>query len=199
MAYQAWKKYESEERWTSYFTQVDGVLHFQPSSCLEIGVGNGIVTQALKNNSIQVTTLDLDAALMPDLIGSVENIPFEDSRFDVVLCAEVLEHLPFSSFERCISEIARVACRGAILSLPHWGYTFRMIADVPGCIHARKAWKLPFHVRHLSGGEHQWEIGKKDFPPSRIRDILSKYFRIEREWLSPWMSYHRFYRLRKTG
>jgi len=197
MTYQDWGKYESEERWTSYYVQVDNVLRFKPSSCLEVGVGNGIVSETLRRQGVLVTTLDVDPALHPDKVGSVERIPAEDSSYDIVLCAEVLEHLPFEQFERCVSEIARVARIGAVISLPHWGYTIRVILDLPGIVHFRRALKSPFTKTHDAGGEHYWEIGKRGYPPVRVRKVLEKYFDIEREWLSPWMPYHRFYRLCK--
>ena len=198
MAYQDWKKYESPERWTSYFTQVDEVLSFHPGTCLEIGVGNRIVTQALKTHGIALTTLDIDPALQPDTVGSVERIPSPDQSFDVVLCAEVLEHLPFEKFETCLREIARVSKAGAVLSLPHWGYTIRGILDLP-IIKWRWVWKLPIARALPAGGEHQWEIGRTGHSAASVRRVIERVFVIEKEWLSPWNPYHHFYRLRKRS
>ncbi len=199
MSFQSWQKYESAERWASYFTQIDEVLTFEPAECLEIGVGNGIVTAALRGQGVTVTTLDLDPALHPDIIGSVEQIPLPDASVDVVLCAEVLEHLPFESFDRCLREISRVARKGAVISLPHWGYTVRCIIDLPGVPRIAKAWKLPISVAHPPGGEHFWEIGKKGYAPQAVRSKIEEVFTVEREGLSPWMPYHHFYRLRKRN
>lgn len=197
--FQGWKKYESAERWASYYTQVDEVLAFAPATCLEIGVGNGIVTHALKKQGIAVTTMDLDPGLSPDLVGSVESIAANDAQFDVVLCAEVLEHLPFEKFDACIAGIARVARVGAVISVPHWGYTVRCILDLPGLPSMRKAWKLPIHIEHVPGGEHFWEIGKRGYPLERIVGVLSRYFEVERTFLLPWMPYHQFFRLKKRN
>jgi hypothetical protein len=132
MSYASWKRYESEERWTSYYTQINEVLGRSPDSVLEIGVGNGIVSDALKRQGIQVQTLDIDPELKPDFVGSVSQIPLADASVDVALCAEVLEHLPFEEFEGCVQELARVSRNGVVLSLPHWGYTFRGVVDIPG-------------------------------------------------------------------
>ncbi len=199
MPYETWKRYEFEGRWTSYFTQIDQVLRFQPSSCLEIGVGNGIVTDALKRQGIQVTTLDIDAALQPDVVGSVERIPLPDASVDVALCAEVLEHLSFDQFEMCIQELMRVVRTGVVLSLPHWGYTLRFVVDLPGLPEIRKAWKLPISSTITPGGVHFWEIGRTGYPLTRIKNVLNKHATIEREWLSPWMPYHHFFRLSKRS
>lgn len=199
MPYETWKRYEFEGRWTSYFTQVDQVLRFQPSSCLEIGVGNGIVTDTLKRQGIHVTTLDIDTGLHPDVVGSVERIPLPDASADVALCAEVLEHLPFEQFETCVRELLRVVRKGVVLSVPHWGYTFRVVVDVPGLPEIRRAWKLPIARPIAPGGVHFWEIGRTGYPLSRIKRVLETYAAVEREWLSPWMPYHHFFRLVKRN
>lgn len=199
MNYSSWKKYESHGRWASYYTQVDELLDLKPQTCLEIGVGNGIVGEAIVRQGIELKTLDIDTSLNPDLVGSVESIPLPDEAVDVVLCAEVLEHLPFDSFESCLKEIHRVSRDGAVISLPNWGYTIRMIIDVPGLPKIRKAWKLPVSKEHPPGGVHFWEIGKKGYSAKRVRESIEKFFEIEKEYINSWMPYHRFYRLRKKS
>ncbi|MFH1620606.1 MAG: class I SAM-dependent methyltransferase [Patescibacteria group bacterium] len=198
MNYQIWTKYESAERWASYYTQVDEVLKFNPQTCLEIGVGNGIVTQTLKNNGVHITTLDLDSNLKPDLVGSVEAIPMTDDQYDVVLCAEVLEHLPFSKLEICLSEIARITKLGAVLSVPHWGYSLRLILDMPILPKVRFVCKLPIKSMLPLGGEHQWELGRIGVNIKDVKAAMSKDFKVEKDWLLPWNSYHHFFRLKKA-
>ncbi len=197
MAYDSWKKYEFEGRWTSYYQQVNQVLSYEPSSCLEIGVGNGIVTDTLRRQGLELKTLDIDPKLGSDIVGSVESIPLPDDAVDVSLCAEVLEHLPFDRFETCVQELMRVSRKGVVMSLPHWGYTFRGVIDIPVLPGIRFAWKLPFTKTIQPGGVHQWEIGRMGYPLSRIVDVLGRHATIETEWLSPWMPYHHFFRLRK--
>mgnify|MGYP001603163997 CR=1 FL=1 len=155
------------------------------------------LTDALKHQGVTVTTLDIDENLHPDVVGSVQQMPIQNAAVDVALCAEVLEHLPFDRFEMCVKELARVTRQGVILSLPHWGYTARVILDVPGLPPLRRAWKLPLSKRLVSGGVHFWEIGRAGYPLKRITAILAESFLIEREWLSPWMPYHHFFRLKK--
>lgn len=194
--FSSWKKYENPQRWTSYYYQADLVRSFQPKTALEVGVGHGVVRDAVRSMGISLQTLDIDPDLQPDIVGSVEAIPLADASVDVVLCAEVLEHLPFDRFEQCVKEIARVSKEGAVISLPHWGYTMRLILSLP-LVKIEWVKKLPFTTRIPPNGVHCWEIGRTGYPPERIRAILGKYFTIDREWLSVWFSYHRFYRLKK--
>ncbi len=194
--YGSWERYENAERWTSYYHQVDLVKKFAPTTCLEIGVGNGIVSQVIRQLGIELTTLDIDAKLQPSIVGSVTSIPLPDTSVDVVLCAEVLEHLPFDVFETCIAEIARVAKEGAVISLPRWGYTMRLLWSMPFW-KGGWAYKLPFTKPITPGGEHCWEIGRTGYPLARIQAVLKKHFIVERTWLSVWMPYHQFFVLRK--
>lgn len=48
---------------------------------------------------------------------SIYELPFPDDAFDLVLCLEVLEHL--DQPERGLAELARVARRDVVLSVPH--------------------------------------------------------------------------------
>lgn len=199
MAYETWKRYEFEGRWTSYFQQVNQVLEFKPSSCLEIGVGNGIVTDALKRQGLEVKTLDIDPELKPDIVGSVQNIPLPEGAVDVVLCAEVLEHLSFDQFEICLRELLRVSRRGVVISLPHWGYTIRGVIDLPALPAWRFAWKLPIAKKLEAESVHEWEIGRTGYPLKRILEVIERQAHLEAHWLSPWMPYHHFFRLRKSN
>lgn len=50
-----------------------------------------------------------------DIVSDIIDIPVEDESFDVVLCSEVLEHLPYP--EMAIKELARVLKKGGELIL----------------------------------------------------------------------------------
>jgi 2-polyprenyl-3-methyl-5-hydroxy-6-metoxy-1,4-benzoquinol methylase len=60
------------------------------TNILEIGVGVGFLKHCLKLfPQILHTTIDIAEDLHPDYIGSVTDIPFEDKRFDIVVCGQV--------------------------------------------------------------------------------------------------------------
>jgi ubiquinone/menaquinone biosynthesis C-methylase UbiE len=191
--------YETADRWINYGRQVREVLAFRPASVLEIGKGSGAVSSVLKARGLQVTTLDTDAANAPDIVASVTAMPVADASFDVVLCAEVLEHLPYGEFPKALSELRRAARKGVVLSLPHWGWTFRFLMKVPLLPKLEWFWKLDGLKAHPPGGEHFWEIGKRGYPPRRIRaTIAAAGFRIVREVFQGDDPYHRFFILEKT-
>ena len=123
--------YDDEKRWMSYFHQVKEVLAFRPESALVVGKGNGLVAQYLKLNDVKVITLDIDESVKSDVIASVIKMPFKDGEFDIVLCAQVLEHLPYTDFDKALIEIRRVAKSGAVISLPHFGPAMRFSFKLP--------------------------------------------------------------------
>lgn len=43
---------------------------------------------------VQVTYLNISSAKAPDIVADAASMPVEDSRFDVVICSETLEHVP---------------------------------------------------------------------------------------------------------
>jgi len=96
------QRYVYFSHWISYWYQINEVLELKPESLLVIGIGDRIVVDILEKEISEIKTFDIDENLKPDVIGSVENLPFKDNQFDVILCAEVLEHLPFEKFEKCL-------------------------------------------------------------------------------------------------
>ena len=189
-------KYEHLDRWISYYRQIQEVLSLRPAELLEIGKGSGLVSTVLKSRGLTVTSLDIDPDVKPDVVGSVLSLPFADKAFDVTLCAEVLEHLPFEDFPKALAEIRRVTRRAVVLSLPHWGWMFWIGLKLPLLPKLEAFWKLTGLLKHPPGGEHFWEIGKRGYPLRRISSAIeASGFRIRATYLKPDSAYHRFFLL----
>lgn len=169
------------------------------TNVLEIGVGVGFLRHCFRFfPQISHTTLDISEELAPNYVGSVTDMPFSDGQFDVVLCCEVLEHLPFSEFLPSLKEIRRVVRHKVILSLPdatrHFG--------IAVCL-ARLGWFMlewnPLRRKNAyrevnPGGEHYWEIGYKGtLAKDIIRNIKEAGFKIERQYRLYKHAYHRFF------
>ena len=92
------------------------------STILDVGCGDGRITNRLVD-SYQVVGLDISRTALQHVrartvLGTVENLPFADRSFDLVLAAELLEHLPPSSYRRALQEIQRVAKQWILVSVP---------------------------------------------------------------------------------
>jgi len=112
------RAYNTKERICSYWHQVDEVVGFGAQTVLEIGPGSGIVTDWLRREGVRVTTLDMDPAVRADVHGVATDLPFGAGAFDAVLCAQVLEHMPFAEVDAALAEFARVARLGVVVSVP---------------------------------------------------------------------------------
>lgn len=185
--------YDTRERWVSYAYQVWEVLRAEPERCLEVGLGNGTVRDLIRARGVEVVTVDLDPALGPDLVGDARALPCADREFDVVLCAEVLEHLPLEEVPNALRELRRVARRRVVVSIPQTGRYCELAFRVPPWGKVGLMGRLPSWRRWRFDGQHYWEAGARG---ARLRDIRRMFrveFRIVREYLLPENAYHRFY------
>lgn len=81
-----------------------------------VGSGNAYEAVHFKNRGHRVTTLDYHAPKVTYLsgqqvIGDCKFIPFKDNSFDLVMCCEMLEHVPEENAEDCLSELFRVGSK----------------------------------------------------------------------------------------
>jgi 2-polyprenyl-3-methyl-5-hydroxy-6-metoxy-1,4-benzoquinol methylase len=161
----------------------DAAQSIAAASVLDVGCGEGVVTERLARRLASAQVLGVDAAdarleeewqhrnadNLSFQAGSAYELPFPDGNFELVCAIEVLEHL-----ERpcdALAEMSRVASHALLLSVPNepsWrishmlaGRNLRALGNTPG------------HINH-------WSI--RDFA-----DLVSDYGRIERiEGVFPW-------------
>jgi len=91
---------------------------------LDIGARDGYLSRALLRLVPAVTALDLEQPTIdvPGITcvrGNAAALDFEDGAFDLVFCAEVLEHIPPQLLERVCRELVRVSAGHLIIGVPH--------------------------------------------------------------------------------
>ncbi len=143
----AFGTYGFEGRFVSYFWQLKEVLDLHPSSVLEVGVGDKVFGNFLKDNTaVAYTSVDVAKDLKPDVLGSILELPFADKSVDVACAFEVLEHLPDP--EQAMREIARVASGSVVLSVP-WEPVWRL-GNLARGRYLSALGNTPGHVNHWS-------------------------------------------------
>jgi ubiquinone/menaquinone biosynthesis C-methylase UbiE len=197
------KNYDSIERFISYFHQIDITIKTNPKSVLEIGIGNKTVANYLKERGINLITCDFDPKLNPDKVGDIRDLPLEDKSFDTVIACEVLEHIPFSDFEKSLKELKRVSKNNVIISLPYSCMYFENVFKIAIPFFSKKfrfSLKIPYFFVKIEinskNKEHYWEIGRKNHSKNKVRSIIKKYFSIEKEFYPDLNSNHYFFVLK---
>ncbi len=201
-----WESYVVRGRWASYWHQIAEVRATGAATCLEIGTGPGVVRDTLRRLGMEVTTVDVDAALGVDRIGDVRALPCEDGEFEVVLCSQVLEHIPWPDVPTAVGELRRVCRSHAIVSLPQSGIDVGFSLAIRGLspLSLRplaRDWRLIGRLnrprRFAFDGHHHWQVCSRGTGRSHVRAVLTGGFELEREYTVPEFTYHRFYVLRK--
>ena len=129
----------------------------EATSLLDAGCGEGEALARLGDQAPERTAavdLDRDAVALTQnrLPGvdvsrhSIEALPFEDDSFDLVLCLEVLEHVPEPG--AALAELARVCSGRIVLSVPDEPW-FRLGSLARGK-YLRGLGDHPEHVNHWS-------------------------------------------------
>lgn len=102
-----------------------GLLLNRGDSILDVGARDGYISIKLAQLFNSVTALDLSAPnITHDKIQCVKGditsrLNFSDELFDVVLCAEVLEHIPKNKLVNACSELIRMAKHYVLIGVPY--------------------------------------------------------------------------------
>ena len=132
----------------------------EPASLLDVGCGEGVLTQRWANALAprRVVGIDLEDPLIaaewakrpaPNLsyiAQPADALPFADGEFDLVTAIEVLEHVPDP--ERTFAEMARCAARHVLVSVPREPL-WRAVNMARGA-YWRDLGNTPGHVNHFS-------------------------------------------------
>jgi len=93
---------------------------FSPSKVLDAGCGPGILMQLLDELDVDTTGVDhshaawelADPAIKNRIhVAGLTELPFPDGSFDLVICREVLEHIPLRDYLAVAGELRRVSSR----------------------------------------------------------------------------------------
>ena len=121
-----------EQKWLARSDQenlsrVRHMLELVPDNmktALEVGARTGLMTELLAPRCERLTALDLtvpqlDIPSVTPVAGDATRLDFDDNSFDVVICAEVLEHIPPERMPKACDELKRVARHQVVIGVPN--------------------------------------------------------------------------------
>ncbi|MBP1149039.1 MULTISPECIES: class I SAM-dependent methyltransferase [Methylocaldum] len=197
----SFESYVTPARWNSYWHQIREVVAAKPDDVLYIGIGDDIVPKVLEARGIRVKRFDFDPSLGCDFTGDVREIAsiVPVGSADVVVCCQVLEHLPYEDFEETLKGIFRIARKRVVLSLPYAHVTLAGLRmKLPKTPRISLNLTLPcFWQDWKFDGQHYWEIGTKFYSRRRIENSISRVGRIAYQFFASDNKYHLFYILEK--
>ena len=133
-----WDRRYHQRRFDEVVSTLSGLLA-PTGSFLDVGCGTGeYVRWAAGRSSGAVAGVDLadeycvrTRALVPS--ARVERcdaseLPFADGEFDVVMCSEVIEHVPHLSQQVVVDELKRVAGEHLVITTPNQNAFLRVVA-----------------------------------------------------------------------
>lgn len=188
------------KRWFSYWYQIKEVYACKGiRTILEVGPGNRIVTDVLIKMGYDVKTVDNDPNVLSDYHVDIRTITDKiKMRFDLVLCCQVLEHIPFEDIFQVLRNFQNIANNYLVVTLPYTSLgTFKPYMDVKllpflGSIRWIRVFDmLPQKQLLARPGGHYWEIGKKGYPLVRILTLLRQSgWRVTKHYLIFENPYH---------
>ena len=193
-------KYLSPKRMSSYGLQYRLAINTNCSTFLNIGSANWILTTFLTQQGKYVVELDIDNATNPSVLGLLPYLPFEDSSFEVVMCFQVLEHLPFNLLANCMNELRRITSHYIIISLPDQTLTIyeKIKRFIYILIHNPK--NLYLFNKKFIDQEHFWELGINGVSFDNIKKISEDLkINITSHFRNNLFDYHHFILLEKMN
>ncbi|MFT6715982.1 MAG: SAM-dependent methyltransferase [Saprospiraceae bacterium] len=107
------------------------------SSILDVGCGNGLITNALKGQynviGVDRSKAALEFVTASKIEASCDDIPVEDKSFDMVLSSELLEHLDEKTFLASVKEFDRIAAKYLLISVPYNESINKGLIKCPSC------------------------------------------------------------------
>ncbi len=155
-----------------------------PRTILDVGCGEGLIGSYLRQRGGSSghryvgadrnwQALRVAARLNPDtafFCADITSLGFRRGSFELVLCLEVLEHIPDPAV--ALAELRRVTSRYCLISVPHEPF-FRLATFLRGK-HLREWGNHPEHVQHWG--------------PRSFRALLSRSFHVqELQTPFPWL------------
>ncbi len=167
----SFNNYSSERRYLSYYHQIKNIMFLvetkKATKILIAGKGDGVVQKILEaydelfNLKLVVKTFDFAEDLHPDILGDLVEINnLITEKYDIILCCQVLEHLPFEESLLVLAHMQKLS-RYVILSVPYKAITIRGTLKMPLLQEIEYCLKVPFwqNRKGMVDSRHYWELG----------------------------------------
>jgi SAM-dependent methyltransferase len=152
------------------------------TSLLDVGCGRGVLLHEMEVPFIVGTDLarrGIRYVKRPAVVSSMLALPFPDRSFDVVLCAEAMEHLDPAMLPAAAAELRRVARRAVVVTVPFDENPLEGSSRCPRCgavfhLHGHQRSFLPDDLRGLFPSAAAYEV-RGSWPIRRYSPALLRF------------------------
>jgi len=173
--------------WFRYSHLVTDVIRLGGKNILEIGTGSGIVKNCLEPIVNSYKVLDINPNLNPQFLGDVRTYNKKlEKKFDIIIAADVLEHMPFSDLSRTMNNIFAYLKKSSsyvLITIPHRcsNFLFMSPTQIPhvfrvptGFLSLGSFWRRFIKRKIWTDPYHSWEIGDGNITVDKVKFCFSK-------------------------
>lgn len=185
-----WKN-RPEEYQVQLLADILSIIPVDTESILDVGCGNGLITNSLPE-TIDVVGLDCSEEALKTVnrekkIGSIVSLPFADNSFDLVMANDIIEHLSDDIYLKGVAELFRVASKYVLISVPHGEQLEKLLTK---CAECNCVYHVNHHQRSYKEADlidlcpQQWKVNEIRFSGDITRpplDPIEKSIRIDLE------------------
>lgn len=170
--------------WFRYFHIIKDILRLAPARVLEIGTGDGFVRRIVEPEVDCFRVMDVNERLSPEYLRDVrDRDPALEAAFDLVLAADVLEHIEFAELGGVLGNIHSYLAPGGhfLATIPHRRSYFLFMSPtyVPHVLAVPTGFLSPgaFYRRFIKrriwiDPHHCWEIGDGRIKRHHVEDAF---------------------------
>ena len=149
--------YEQPELWGNKprgaeLERVNAIISKIPAgtkTILEVGCGDGVLINRLQKKGFNCTGIDVSKEALSHVVCkkhlmSSDRLNFNDKSFDMILCSEVLEHLPVNTYEKTLKELERVSREYILITTPYKEF---LRASFTKCNYCATTYHIYKHIR----------------------------------------------------
>lgn len=124
------------------------------SSLLDVGAGNGVFLSMVENSphavrceGVERSEAAINHAICKSRIvnGDITSLPYAAGAFEVVSALDVIEHIPYNSYDTTLAELERVAEKYILLNVPYKENRLQVTCIYCGCL-----FNPHYHMRSFS-------------------------------------------------
>lgn len=136
-----WREERLDEKNRKRIEHVYGLIPYDVRSIADVGCGNGVFINYVASQSRKFERLigvdrskkALSFVKTDKLECDIDQIPFKDGDYDLVVCFEVLEHLPLSVFNKALTELCRISGKYVMVTVPNEQDLSLSMSTCPHC------------------------------------------------------------------